>query len=368
MGAISAGRPAIQVVAGPMLTRPPPRREAGRLHRLPAILGAVFAAGEIDEDEIEGGGGAPRHHRREPAAVMGTASTHGGHRGNPRDDAAGNRRHSGRARRPPARRGGLWRHGGRRAGARKGLTRRIASSRLQERSRTPCACSWRSAAPPTPCIHLDGDRRAGRESTWTSGGLNQLSDATPVLVDLKPTGEHYMEDLFAAGGIGAVLRELRPHLRGDCLTVTGETLAERLAEPAAWVDRRIIRPLDDPLQQHGGLVALFGSLAPRGAIFKRSAADPALFEREGRAVVFTSPEDLAARIDDPDLDVHPHDVLVLQNAGPASPSAMPEAGCLPIPAKLARAGVRDMLRVSDARMSGTAFGSVVLRHIRGRHR
>jgi dihydroxy-acid dehydratase len=108
------------------------------------------------------------------------------------------------------------------------------------------------------------------------------------------------------------------------------------------------------------LVALFGSLAPRGAILKRSAADPKLFEREGRAVVFESPEDLAARIDDPDLDVHPDDVLVLQNAGPTSPSGMPEAGCLPIPAKLARAGVRDMLRISDARMSGTAFGSVVL--------
>jgi dihydroxy-acid dehydratase len=108
------------------------------------------------------------------------------------------------------------------------------------------------------------------------------------------------------------------------------------------------------------LVALFGSLAPRGAILKRSAADPKLFEREGRAVVFTSPEDLAARIDDPELDVHPDDVLVLQNAGPTSPSGMPEAGYLPIPAKLARAGVRDMLRISDARMSGTAFGTVVL--------
>ena len=121
-----------------------------------------------------------------------------------------------------------------------------------------------------------------------------------------------------------------------------------------------MRPLDEPLQPVGGLVALFGSLAPKGAIFKRSAADPNLFEKEGRAVVFTSLEDLSARIDDPDLDVTPDDFLVLQNAGPLSPSGMPEAGYLPIPAKLARAGVKDMVRISDARMSGTAYGSIVL--------
>jgi dihydroxy-acid dehydratase len=122
----------------------------------------------------------------------------------------------------------------------------------------------------------------------------------------------------------------------------------------------VVRPLAEPLQPEGGLVALFGSLAPRGAILKRSAADRRLFEREGRAVVFASLEDLAARIDDPALDVTPDDFLVLQNAGPTSPSAMPEAGYLPIPAKLARAGVKDMVRISDARMSGTAYGSVVL--------
>ncbi len=190
--------------------------------------------------------------------------------------------------------------------------------------------------------------------------LNEISDSTPVLVDLKPTGPHYMEDLFAAGGIGAVLRELQPLLHGDCLTVTGETMAERLAAPAGPVDRSVIKPLGEPLQPVGGLVALFGSLAPKGAIFKRSAADPKLFEKEGRAVVFTSLEDLSARIDDPALDVTPDDFLVLQNAGPLSPSGMPEAGYLPIPGKLARAGVKDMVRISDARMSGTAYGSIVL--------
>jgi len=190
--------------------------------------------------------------------------------------------------------------------------------------------------------------------------LNELSDSTPVLVDLKPTGQHYMSDLFAAGGVGAVLRELKPLLHLDCMTVSGQTLGERLAAEPGWVDRGVVKPFDDPYQRVGGLVALFGSLAPNGAILKRSAADPALFEREGRAVVFSSLDDLAARIDAPDLDVSADDFLVLQNAGPKSGYAMPEAGYLPIPQKLARAGVKDMVRISDARMSGTAFGTIVL--------
>ena len=190
--------------------------------------------------------------------------------------------------------------------------------------------------------------------------LNALSDETPILVDLKPTGQHYMSDLFAGGGIGAVLRELKPMLHLDCMTVTGETLGERLSHEPSWVDREVVRPLSDPYQKNGGLVALFGSLAPAGAILKRSAADPRLFEREARAVVFSSLDDLVARIDAPDLDVHADDFLVLQNAGPKSGYAMPEAGYLPIPAKLARVGVKDMVRISDARMSGTAYGTIVL--------
>jgi dihydroxy-acid dehydratase len=190
--------------------------------------------------------------------------------------------------------------------------------------------------------------------------LNALSDETPILVDLKPTGQHYMSDLFVAGGIGAVMRELKPLLHLDCMTVTGDTLGERLSGDAPWINREVIRPLNDPYQKHGGLVALFGSLAPNGAIIKRSAADPRLFEREGRAVVFSSLDDLAARIDLPDLEVTADDFLVLQNAGPKSGYAMPEAGYLPIPAKLARAGVKDMVRISDARMSGTAYGTIVL--------
>ena len=191
--------------------------------------------------------------------------------------------------------------------------------------------------------------------------LNQISDSTPVLVDLKPTGQFYMPDLYAAGGVGAVLRELKSLLHLDCMTVTGETLGERLAhEEGAWVDRAVVRPFAEPLAKEGGLVALFGSLAPNGAILKRSAADANLFEREGRAVVFTSLDDLAARVDDPALDITPEDFMVLQNAGPKSGYAMPEAGYLPIPQKLARAGLKDMVRISDARMSGTAYGTIVL--------
>ena len=189
--------------------------------------------------------------------------------------------------------------------------------------------------------------------------LNQISDETPVLVDLKPVGEGYMEDFFAAGGVGAVLRELKPLLHLDTIDVTGRTLAERLAEPAEWHDPAIIRPASDPVSPVGGLIALGGNLAPDSAIFKRAAATPALFETEGRAIVFESLEDLANRVDDPDLDVTADDILVLQNAGPLG-AGMPEAGYLPIPKKLARQGIKDMVRISDARMSGTAFGTIVL--------
>ncbi len=190
--------------------------------------------------------------------------------------------------------------------------------------------------------------------------LNAISDATPVLVDLKPTGPHYMEDLYAAGGLAPILRALQPLLDLDTRSVTGESLGERLANEVEPVDIGIVKSLKDPLQPEGGLIALFGSLAPGGAILKRSAADRRLFEHEGRAVVFSSLDDLARKIDDPDLDVAANDILVLQNAGPKSGTGMPEAGYLPIPGKLAKAGVKDMIRISDARMSGTAFGTIVL--------
>ena len=191
------------------------------------------------------------------------------------------------------------------------------------------------------------------------GRLNALSDSTPVLVDLKPTGAGYMEDFHAAGGMPALLWELRDLLHPGTPDLAGTPLGARLVAPP-YVDRRIIRARAEPVSPVGGLVALFGSLAPRGAILKRSAATPALFETEARAIVFDGLADLAERIDSPDLGATADDILVLKNAGPRSSAGMPEAGYLPIPRALAAAGVRDMVRMSDCRMSGTAFGTIVL--------
>ena len=190
--------------------------------------------------------------------------------------------------------------------------------------------------------------------------FDRISRETPVLVDLKPSGAHYMEDLFKAGGLAPVLRELSPLLDLDCLTVTGRTLGEELkAGPSPW-EQAVVRPFSDPLSAEGGIAVLRGNLAPDGAIIKQSAATPELMCHEGRAVVFDGLEDMANRIDSPDLDVAADDVLVLRNAGPKGAPGMPESGYIPIPRKLAQAGIKDMLRVSDARMSGTAFGAIVL--------
>ena len=189
--------------------------------------------------------------------------------------------------------------------------------------------------------------------------FNEWSASTPVLVNLKPVGSHYMEDFHAAGGVGALLRELAPLLHTGARTVAGETLGERIARQPAYVDRTVIRSASEPIAAGDALVALFGNLAPNGAILKAAAADQRLMEHEGRAVVFRNLEDLATRIDSDELDVEADDVLVLQNAGPIG-AGMPEAGYLPIPKKLLARGVRDMLRISDARMSGTAYGAVVL--------
>jgi dihydroxy-acid dehydratase len=207
-------------------------------------------------------------------------------------------------------------------------------------------------------IHLTAMlRRLGLPVTLRD--LDDLSDSTPVLVDLKPTGQGYMEDFFAAGGVGALLRRLSPLLDLDAMTVTGSTLRETLPEAEDWIDDAVVRRMDEPVSQKGGIVALFGSLAPNGAILKRAAADETLFEREFRAVVFEDLADLAARIDAPDLDVSADDALILRRAGPRA-CGMPEAGYIPIPRKLAEKGVKDMLRISDARMSGTAYGTIVL--------
>lgn len=189
--------------------------------------------------------------------------------------------------------------------------------------------------------------------------FDRMSRETPVLVDLKPSGQHYMEDFHRAGGMQAVLHELRPLLHLDALTVTGRTLGEELDRFTPF-KQDVVRSLSSPIYPVGGIAFLRGSLAPEGAIIKQSAANADLMEHEGRAVVFENSEDLARRIDDPDLDVTADDILVLKHIGPIGAPGMPEAGYLPIPKKLARLGVKDMVRISDGRMSGTAAGTIVL--------
>ncbi|TWO70305.1 dihydroxy-acid dehydratase [Caenimonas sedimenti] len=190
--------------------------------------------------------------------------------------------------------------------------------------------------------------------------LDRMGNETPVLVDLKPSGAHYMEHFHAAGGMATLLRELKPLLHLDALTVTGRTLGEELEDAPAAFAQDVVKTRANPIYPQGGIAVLQGNLAPGGAIIKQSAAAPKLMEHEGRAVVFTGLEDLANRIDSDDLDVTADDILVLQNIGPKGAPGMPEAGYIPIPRKLGRQGVKDIVRISDGRMSGTAFGTIVL--------
>jgi dihydroxy-acid dehydratase len=352
MGAASADVPAIQLVTGPMSTG---RHKGQRLGACTDCRGfwAKYRAGSVDSDEIEVVEGRLSV-TAGTCAVMGTASTMACIA-----EALGMSL-PGTAAIPAV-------HADRLVAAEESGKAAVALIRnpirpsevITERSVENAYRVLMSIGGSTNAIvHLAAI--AGRLGIRVSNArLNAISDETPVLVDLKPVGEGYMEDFHAAGGMGALLRELKPLLHLDTIDITGRALAERLAEPLAWVDRKVVRPFDDPVSTVGGLVALAGTLAPDGAIFKRAAATPALFESEGRAVVFTGLEDLASRIDDPALDVQADDFLVLQNIGPHA-AGMPEAGYLPIPKKLAQAGVKDMVRISDGRMSGTAFGSIVL--------
>ncbi|HLQ90913.1 MAG TPA: dihydroxy-acid dehydratase [Xanthobacteraceae bacterium] len=354
MGAVSAGRPAVMLVAGPMMTG---RHRGERLGACTDCrrFWARYRAGDVSDGEISEVEGKLAV-TAGTCAVMGTASTMAcivealglilpG-------TAAIPAVHADRLRAAEA----TGAVAVRLVGSQRGPQTIVNAKSVENALRVLLAIGGSTNA----VIHLAAI--AGRAGIKVSlDQLNSLSDETPVLVNLKPVGNGYMEDFFAAGGVGALLRELKPLLHLDCMTVTGETLGERLAaDPPGFVDRSIISTRDQPLEPQGGLVALFGNLAPKGAILKRSAADARLFEHEGKAVVFSSLADLAARIDDPALDVEPHDILVLQNAGPNAPDAMPEAGYLPIPKKLAQRGVKDMVRISDARMSGTAFGTIVL--------
>ena len=189
--------------------------------------------------------------------------------------------------------------------------------------------------------------------------FDDLCATTPWLVDLKPAGRFLMEDFYYAGGLPAVLAQIADLLHLDAVTVTGQTVGENIAG-AQIVNTEVIRPADNPLDRGGALVVLTGSLCPDGAVMKISAAEPALLQHEGRAVVFEDIHDLAARVDDPDLDCDADSVMVLRNAGPVGGPGMPEWGHLPIPAKLLKQGVTDLVRISDARMSGTSYGAVVL--------
>jgi dihydroxy-acid dehydratase len=188
------------------------------------------------------------------------------------------------------------------------------------------------------------------------GRFDQLSRAVPVLADIRPSGKYLMQDFFEAGGLRGLMSRLELH---DVMTVSGRTVSENLVGAEVF-DDDVIRPLSNPLSSEGGLAILRGSLAPDGCVIKHSAASPSLLQHTGKAVVFEDYPDMSARIDDPELDVDETSVLVLRNAGPLGGPGMPEWGMLPIPKKLLEQGVRDMVRVSDARMSGTAYGTCVL--------
>ncbi|MDQ0396009.1 IlvD/Edd family dehydratase [Labrys monachus] len=353
MGALSANIPAIMLVTGPMLAG------SWRGERLGACTDcrrfwARYRAGEIDEAGIQA-----VNYELAPTigtcSVMGTASTMA-----LAAEAMGFML-PGSASVPAvhAERRRLAERTGERAVAlaAEGLTpdRIVTPASVTNALRVILAAGGSTNA----LIHLTAI--AGRAGIRVDlEGFDRLGRETPVLVDLKPTGQGYMEDLYKAGGLTAILRELRPMLDLDCMTVTGRTLGEEIDAAPAPFDQQVVRPLADPVYRSGAMAVLRGNLAPGGAVIKQAAADQALLQHTGPALVFEDLADLAARIDDPDLDVTPQSVLVLRNAGPKGAPGMPEAGYLPIPRKLARAGVKDMVRISDARMSGTAFGTIVL--------
>jgi len=353
MAAVSADIPAISVVTGPM------RTGSWRGERLGACTDcrrfwARYRAGEIDEQEIR-----EVEQALCPTAgtcmVMGTASTMACV-----TEALGMMLPGGAT--APSGSGNRLRNAvasGRRA---VGLARAdLRPSAILTRQAFTNAMTVLAAVSGSTnaVIHLTAiARRAGIRLTLDD--FHEVAAGVPVLVDCKPAGSGYMEDLHSAGGVPVLLKALERLLNLSCKGVSGRSLGETLAEassPEAW--QSAIRGLDQPLAPPGALATLYGSLAPDGAIIKAAAATSSLLRHRGPAVVFESPEDLERRIDDPSLQIVPESVLVLRNAGPVG-AGMPEAGCLTIPRRLASAGVRDMVRVTDARMSGTAFGTVVL--------
>jgi dihydroxyacid dehydratase/phosphogluconate dehydratase len=197
------------------------------------------------------------------------------------------------------------------------------------------------------------------ELPLTLADFDRLARGVPLLVDLAPSGRFLMEEFFYAGGMPALLRRLGDVLDGGVQTVSGRSLAEQVAGAPCW-DDQVIRPLEAPVQPDGGIAVLRGNLAPDGAIIKPAAATPALLRHRGPAIVFENWEDLVARLDSPELPFDAGTVMVLKNAGPKGYPGMPEVGNLPLPRRLLEQGVRDLVRISDARMSGTAYGTVIL--------
>ncbi len=352
MGAASAGIPAIVVAAGPMLTGSYQGERLGACTDCRRYWGA-YRRGEIDDatiHEVENNLAVTSG----TCAVMGTASTMAC-----LIETLGMMLPGGAS--IPAVHAERLRHAeetGRQA------VDLAGSDRTPDKIMTPAAFAnalrvlQALGGSTNGIIHLTAI--AGRLGIRLDlAQLDAISDDTPVLVNLKPSGSAYMEDFYRAGGMPVVLQELKPVLDLDAQIITGQALGQILDVPYSfpqWQD--VIRPFNQPYKTSGAQVVLRGNLAPDGAVLKRSAASPALLQKTGRAVVFTSLADLAARIDAPDLDVTPDDILVLQNAGPVGGPGMPEAGSFPIPAKLS--GVKDMVRISDARMSGTAFGTIIL--------
>ena len=353
MGAASANLPAIQLVTGSMLTGGHRGERVGACTDCRRYWG-MFRASEIDPAEI-----AEVNERLVPSvgtcAVMGTASTMA-----LLAETLGMMAPGGAS--PPAVTADRMRIA-ERTGA---LAVAIAGKRLTP-DRILTAAAFENAL--RVLLAIGGSTNGLIHLTAIAGrcgfaidleGVHRMSCETPVLVDLKPSGGHYMEDLHRAGGLATILRELTPFLNLEALTITGRTLGEEIdAAPPAF-PQTVVRPFHDPIFPQGGIAILRGNLAPDGAIIKQSAATAALMEHEGRAVVFEDAADLARRIDSDDLDVAPEDILVLKNIGPIGAPGMPEAGYLPIPRKLARIGVKDMVRISDGRMSGTAAGTIVL--------
>ncbi len=353
MGAASAGLPAIQLITGSMLTGSHRSERVGACTDCRRYWGK-FRAGEIDEiekdevnDQLVASVGT--------CSVMGTASTMACI-----SEALGMTVPGGAT--PPAVTADRIRVAEETGTcavkmAKDGLTidKILTADAFENAMRVLLAIGGSTNA----IVHLTAIAgRMGLEIDLDA--LDRMGDETPVLVDLKPSGDHYMENFHDAGGMTTLLRELKPLLNLNTMTVSGRTLGEEIDAAPPSFKQDVVRRFDNPIYPRGSIAVLHGNLAPGGAIIKQSAANEKLMEHTGRAVVFENSEDLVTRIDSPDLDVTADDILVLKNIGPKGAPGMPEAGYIPIPMKLARAGVKDIVRISDGRMSGTAFGTIVL--------